>query len=188
MALHALPPRSDEKFFIYDWPEVCSKLKCEALPNYGAGKSVNASNGIYNTNQFHLFNLMYSRALKDPRRTLNPEEATTFFIPYDAYVDSMRFEKGVSRIEWSPDDGDLRQGAKVHDLLQASPYFHRNQGKDHFMVIAYNSAFTSVIIKRSSIPLYQLCSNCTKLAIEDLTFLYNREDNIAEVQNEGQKW
>ena len=32
MRSHALPPRSNEKFFIYYWPEVCSKLKCEALP------------------------------------------------------------------------------------------------------------------------------------------------------------
>ena len=35
---------------------------------------------------------MYHRMLKDPRRTLNPDDATTFFIPYDLAQDAAYYK------------------------------------------------------------------------------------------------
>lgn len=35
-----------------------------------------------------VFRVIYQRILQDPRRTLNPDEATLFFIPYDSGIDA----------------------------------------------------------------------------------------------------
>ena len=186
--MHAIAPHSDEKFFIYDWPDVCAKLNCGGRHNLGAGKVVNATNGIYNTYQYALFDLMYSRALKDPRRTLNPEEATMFFIPYDSHVDAMTYSNKMGHTEWSWDLGTADQAVKVHDLLQASPNFQKKEGKDHFMIIGWNAAMFSYVLKPQAIPLFRLCENCMKLAIEDFSFLYNRSALSLPEEIEGGNW
>lgn len=46
----------------------------------------------YKTSQFALFKIMYERALIDSRRTLNPEKAVSFFIPYDFGMDATFLE------------------------------------------------------------------------------------------------
>ena len=186
--LYALPPRSEEKFYIYDWPDICAWLWCEGPENRGAGKLVNASNGVYSTYQYHLFNLMYARALRDPRRTLNPEEATSFLIPYDSHMDAMTLigKDGKDELSWAL--GQANQAPKVYDLLQASPYFQRNKGKDHFMIIGWNGAMFFFILKPQAIPLFRLCNNCTKLVIEDFSFIYNRNDRSLPEEIEGDNW
>lgn len=56
----------------------------ERAVNGGAGPEVDAAHGVYHTDQYQLFQLVYYRALKDhSRRTMNPAEASTFVIPYD---------------------------------------------------------------------------------------------------------
>ena len=185
---HAIAPHSDEKFFIYDWPDVCAKLFCGGRQNSGAGRVVNATNGIYNTYQYALFDLMHSRALRDPRRTLNPEEATMFFIPYDSHVDAMTYSNKMGHTEWSWDLGTADQAVKVHDLLQVSPYFQRKEGKDHFMMIGWNAALYMLVLKPQAIPLFRLCKNCMKLAIEDFSFLYNRSALTLPEEIEGDNW
>ena len=185
---NAIAPNSDEKFYIYDWPDVCAKLYCGGRQNSGAGRVLIASDGIYNTYQYALFDLMYSRALKDPRRTLNPNEATTFFIPYDSHVDAMTYVNSKGITEWSWDLGTADQAVKVHDLLQASPYFQKKKGKDHFMIIGWNAAMFFFVLKPQSIPLFRLCKNCTKLAIEDFSFLCNRSALTLPEEIEGDNW
>ena len=185
---YAIAPHSDEKFFIYDWPDVCAKLYCGGRQNSGAGKFVNATNGIYNTYQYALFDLMHSRALRDPRRTLNPEEATMFFIPYDSHVDAMTYVNSKGITEWSWDLGTADQAVKVHDLLQASPYFQKKKGKNHFMMIGWNAALYMLVLKPQAIPLFRLCNNCMKLAIEDYSFLYNRSALTLPEEIEGDNW
>lgn len=84
----------DELIFVYDWPEITNlidnstyehriKEHSKRYINHGAGPLLNASMGTYSTDQYMLFWFFYNRALVDPRRTLDPEKATTFLIPYD---------------------------------------------------------------------------------------------------------
>ena len=68
--------------------------------NHGAGPLVNISAGQFHTDQYQLFALVYHRALRDERRTLNPDKATTFFVPYDFASDSAYYKycaKSVGR-------------------------------------------------------------------------------------------
>ena len=185
---HAIAPPIEDKFYIYDWPDVCAKLFCGSRMNSGAGRVLETSDGIYNTYQYALFDLMHSLALRDPRRTLNPEEATMFFIPYDSHVDAMTYVNSKGITEWSWDLGTADQAVKVHDLLQASPYFQRKEGKDHFMIIGWNAAMFFFVLKPQAIPLFRLCKNCTKLAIEDFSFLYDRSALSLPEEIEGYNW
>ena len=88
------------------------------------------TNGIYDTYQFDLFNLMYIRALKDPRRTRNPEEAASFLIPYDAHTDTMRYveqgehgKEGIVRKDWFVGTSDI--AVIAHNLLMKSSFFQK---------------------------------------------------------------
>ena len=101
--------KQDKLFYIYDWPDVIKRQKTLRadegnrhrmycfwlyslitsfssrflLYGLGTGKLLhNASVGLYNTDQFHLFRIMYHRALKDPRRTLNPDLVRLKYIQY----------------------------------------------------------------------------------------------------------
>lgn len=86
---------AEELFYIYDWPEITSALGTQRsdgestrfYANSGAGVALDESQGIYDTDQYQLFLLMYGRALNDARRTMDPDKATTFFIPYDLATD-----------------------------------------------------------------------------------------------------
>ena len=152
------------------------------------------TNGIYDTYQFDLFNLMYIRALKDPRRTRNPEEATTFLIPYDAHTDTMQYverevgEKGedVVRKDWFVGTSDI--AVMVHNLLLKSSFFQRKAGHDHLMIVPWSYAYDFYLLKPNAVPLYRLCENCTKITPEDYSFLVqSKEKNIAQ-QMKGKYW
>ena len=86
------------------------------------------------------------------------------------------------------DLGQANQAPKVYDLLQASPYFQRKQGRDHFMVIGWNAALYMLVLRPKAIPLFRLCFNCTKLAIEDYSFLYDRNNLSLPEEIEGINW
>lgn len=57
--------------------------------NNGTGEVLDEAYGMHETFQFSLFDMIYNRLLVDPRRTLDPSEATAFFIPYDIAIDSL---------------------------------------------------------------------------------------------------
>ena len=166
-----LPPRAQEKFFIYDWP-VCLRLICNRL-DFGAGRLVNSDNGIYNTDQFYLFSLMYSRLLSDPRRTFQPEEATTFIIPYDLYADSVTVPKPNGKKAVSYAEGRSNLAPDVLTFLRASPYFRKSNGADHLLFVGWPYAIDQLILRPKAIALIALCENCTKLTIENYSFLYS---------------
>lgn len=186
--IYALPPRANDKFFIYDWPDVCTWLSCMGVENYGAGKELSASNGVFDTYQYHLFNVIYARALQDPRRTLDPEEATSFFIPYDSQVDAMTFTGKEGHLEVSWELGEANQAPKVHDLLLSSPYFQRKKGKDHFMVVSWNGAMFMYILKPKAVPLFRLCNHCIKLAVDNYSFLYDKNNLSLPEKLAGENW
>ena len=83
-----------ELFYIYnssEWLNIISAPLSQRAPNEimdvilngGAGPLIDASLSLYHTDQYSLFQLMFNRAVKDPRRTLDPSKATSFIIPYD---------------------------------------------------------------------------------------------------------
>jgi hypothetical protein len=142
----SVTPGAPLKFFIYDDPEwhkmgtfTMSKRhpteRMENVLNRGAGPEINRAEGVYHTNQYQLYNNMYHRALRDPRRTLDPEEATTFFLPYDIASDAAKYQgcpKNTSKTCY--DFNKCVLAPKVEKMLLASPYYRRNGGSDHMML------------------------------------------------------
>lgn len=193
-----LPCLCEERFFVYDWPSVASTFgaardRGEITAHYangGAGAVVNASAGTYATDQYQLFLLMHGRAVQDARRTRNASEASTFLIPYD-------FANDAAYYRVSPKDGrtkqfDLRrcrQAGAVLRLLGELPYFGRRGGADHLLVVGMNYAMDTYLLKPRCRALLEACSNCTKLSIDDYSFLYpdgGKGDPVA--RSKGDNW
>ena len=82
------------KFYIYDWPinitdlHPASGVRGMRRRNSGAGPIIDPLSGQFNTYMHNLFPLVYSRLLRHPMRTLNPQEANAYFIPYDISADA----------------------------------------------------------------------------------------------------
>lgn len=69
------------------------------------------------------------------RRTLNPDEATAFFIPYDLGFDAA-IKKDSAKIR----PHGCPNAEAVIKLLEDNKYFKRNYGYDHFLVQGLNQA------------------------------------------------
>ena len=102
---------------------------------------INLKRGSFHTDQYQLFSMIYHRVLSDPRRTWNPDEATTFIIPYDFANDCAFYKKcDKSLNETCFDFRRCPLAPQVEDLLSKSQYFKRKQGHDHLLVIGMNYA------------------------------------------------
>ena len=171
---HNKNQNKQDKIFVYDWPELVNRYanftdrdhKSHGVEfpqwkeNYGAGRLIDGGHLEHKTSQFALHKLFYERALRDPRRTLNPEEATTFFIPFDIGMHTAFLEaNGRMRRSGCPlvDQVDKR----LHDM----PYFQRNGGHDHVQVFAINYNMNYFMNAEKCRHFMQLCWNCTKLSI-----------------------
>jgi len=135
----------------------------------------------YKTSQFALYKLMYERALIDPRRTSNPEEAGSFFIPYDFGMDATFFES----------NGRMRKthcplATNAITLLKESPYFKANYGHDHTLVISVNQNMNYFFFAKACTEMLMLCWNCTKLAIDE--YLFVAKDRSFEMKSRGINW
>lgn len=147
----------EELIYIYDTPEwqpiISAPLsprspneKMDVVLNGGAGPVVDKSLSLYHTDQYSLFQLMYNRALRDPRRTRDPSKATTFIIPYD-------FASDVAYMSERPNHNvgfDFRRcplGATVTDLLNQSPWFQQREGRNHLLLVGMNYAMDHYILK-----------------------------------------
>jgi Exostosin family len=155
--------------------------------NNGAGPLIDVSKGQYHTDQYQLFSLIYNRALKDPRRTLDPSEATTFVIPYDFASDAAYYKscaKSTGKICY-----DFRKcplAPRVEELLVASPWYQRKGGRDHLLIIGMNYAMDHYILKpKCKSLLSTVCANCTKLAIDDYSFLFGDNEGVV---TRGDHW
>ena len=139
-----------EKFFIYDWPNITKTFgtafylneSVKRYANFGAGPLIDLSIGSYNTEQYQLFLLMYYRALKDPRRTLDPEQATSFLIPYDLATDCAQFRTTHNVLSMT----HCSRGHAIVKLLDSSPYFNRKRGSDHLLLVGMNYAMDVYIL------------------------------------------
>lgn len=184
-------------FYIYDtaeWTAIANVTRNprdpdEYVSNYynsGAGPSVNITAGAYHTDQYQLFPLIFGRALKDPRRTLDPSKATTFIIPYDLASDAAYYKKCPKSEGLCFDFRKCPLAPTVSDLLQASPWYKRNNGRDHLMIIGMNYAMNHHVGKPKCKKLLTgACFNCTKLAIDEYSFLQATD---AGVKEKGEYW
>lgn len=179
--LHSVPcepPRfsdynicTTDKFYIYDhfpsdlidlWPKRDGELKKHYKKNFALGKMINMSLGLHDTHQFAVFTPIYERLLHDYRRTLDPNKATAFFIPYDIGFDAaIRKDSAKIRPHGCPN------AERVISLLENISYFKRNYGYDHFLVQGLNQAMGN-FNERPACKLFLkgFCENCTKLAID----------------------
>lgn len=150
--------RKSNLFYVYDgseWATIAnaSRTKRDSREimdhsmNNGAGTIVNISAGEYHTDQYQLFLNIFSRALRDPRRTLDPSKATTFIIPYDIATDAAFYKKCARSDGICYDFRKCPLGPLVSDLLKASPWFRRKGGKDHLMIVGMNYAMNHHIGK-----------------------------------------
>lgn len=164
--------RKSPKFYIYPWDQEVTNswpsqfthhrlsIGQEFQQNHGAGPLVDEVSGMYHTHQYSLFTLVLQRLLESEHRTLNPAEATLFFIPYDLGMDASTRSS----------DGGLVQTncpkvKSVMDLLHNSPYFQRKQGSDHFLLHSINQMMV-YYANEPCTRLYELCMNCTKISID----------------------
>jgi len=147
--------------------------------NNGAGPLVNASSGAYHTDQYQLFSMIYYRALKDYRRTLDPSKATTFLIPYDFATDAAYYKNCMKTAGVCYDFRKCPLAPKVEELLLASPWYRRNLGHDHLLIVGMNYAMDQYLLKPKCKSLLSgTCRNCTKFAIDDYSYMYSGDAGI----------
>jgi hypothetical protein len=188
---------SSRLFYIYetgDWPEIStaslykrdSNERLEHSLYNGAGPLVSKHNGEYHTDQYQLFAMIFNRALKDPRRTLDPSKATSFLIPYDFASDSAFYKSCSKSNGICYDFRKCPLAPKVESLLALSPWLKRNQGRDHVLIVGMNYAMDHYILKPKCKSLIAgICSNCTKFAIDDYSYMYSSD---AGILSRGDYW
>ena len=180
----------DLSFYVYDWPDIAEAgfnpqaqdEIVEMATNFGAGRLLNISDGSYHTDQYQLYALHYHRWMKDPRRTLDPENATTFVIPYDLATDAAFYRHCAKNKEHKCFDfRKCPKAPEVENLLAKSPWFQRKRGRDHLLIVGMNYAMDHYIMKpKCKSLLLNTCSNCTKIAIDDYSYLHSGTMGIDE--------
>lgn len=158
----------------------------EMTTNFGAGTLLNATRGSFHTDQYQIFLLFYHRAMKDHRRTHDPSKATTFLIPYDLASDVAYYKKCAKSQGVCFDFRRCPLAPSVETLLLESPWYHRHQGRDHLLLVGDNYAMDHYIGKpKCKHFLSGICYNCTKMAIDDYSFLHS--DDKGKV-SKGDYW
>jgi hypothetical protein len=194
-AVSLLAAATANKFYIYDWSHLVNRYANYSdrphhghgveFPqwrlNYGAGRLIDSNSSEYKTSQFALFKLLYERALVDPNRTLDPEKAVSFFIPYDFGMDATFIEaNGRMRRTQCP------LSEQVLSLLLASPHFRKNGGHDHTLVVAVNQNMNYFFNAQPCMNVFQVCWNCTKVSIDEYMFI--AKDRKFELKKRGINW
>ena len=150
------------QFYVYDWPlqiqNITDKKHPERNENFGAGPILDAETGQFNTYMHSLFPIVLHRLLQHPRRTMNPDEAEWFFIPYDLTSDA--YYNGNSLIK------------NVRELLMTSSHFMRFAGADHFFVDSSEPFWYDKKIMTTTF--YRFCSRCIKFTPSTLPVPYQR--------------
>jgi hypothetical protein len=118
----------------------------------------NADSGIFSTWQLALFRNVYAQLVRSPLRTLNASEASVFFIPYDAGVETYIYRDGTYRGGGNP------LAKVISKYLNKSSEFRRHGGADHFLV--YSASLLSQGISSKLKRLFKMCKNSTILTFE----------------------
>ena len=162
-------------FYIYDWPSDIvdrwpfanthkrQSIDLKFRANYGIGPLISAEVGMYHTHQYSLFQTFYHRLLESPRRTLDPEKATKFFIPYDIGMDSTTRQNDGALFQT-----DCPKLNQVIDLLLSSRHYQESSGANHFTLHTINQPM-NYYLNLKCMEFYRVCYNCTKLSIDTYT-------------------
>ena len=141
------------RVYVYDLPPMfnkemldnCSSLDpwspryCDAVLNGGFGRRATEIAGVvpaslapawYWTDQFMLEVIFHNRVLKHRCRTLEPESATAFYIPFYAGL-------AVGRYLFTGRSGEERDRdcEMLLRWVQHQPYWKRSNGSDHFLTL-----------------------------------------------------
>jgi hypothetical protein len=139
-------PQDEKLFYMYEldekywwgWPEPnsdCTKnkyIKSIYANLSGIGPPIAPEDGLFMTWHFSIFSALYNRYKRSKRRTLDPEKASIFIIPYDLALDGYtdRFTcQNRNPLRCTPGHvWDLQQ------MLKFNKYFHRHKGADHVVL------------------------------------------------------
>lgn len=149
----SLPEECDSgRIYVYDLPRMfnrdllsnCDDLdpwhwQCGIATNYGYGRRASEFDRVlpaslatawYRTNQFSLEVIYHHRIMNHKCRTLEPESATAFYIPF--YV-------GLAVGKYLFDPKSVQERDFLCEILlmwlQDQPYWKRSNGSDHFIVL-----------------------------------------------------
>ncbi|KAK6926344.1 Exostosin, GT47 domain [Dillenia turbinata] len=143
---------SSGRVYVYDLPEVFNKKLiekcedidpwkslCDAVSNNGLGRPATGLDGVvpenlepawYWTEQYSGELIFHNRVMNHPCRTLEPESASAFYIPFYA-----RF--AVEKYLWP--NSSIADGDRVCEMMlrwvQEQPHWKRSYGWDHFIMI-----------------------------------------------------
>ena len=128
-------------FFMYELPEDlwwrwpapgtdCSEngyVGHEHAALSGMGTPINPDNGLFLTWHFSLFSSLFNRLKRSHRRTMDPDKASLFIVPYDlgldGYLNSRTCQNSRRCTPGYPQ--------RLQQILAQSKYFTRNGGADH---------------------------------------------------------
>jgi len=183
-----------QHLFVYDWPDLQDRYanftdRKDAhgveIPHWrlhhGLGRVVDGANMEHKTSQFALHKIFYERALLDPRRTLDPAKATSFFIPFDLGMHTAFLESN-GRMRRS----NCPSAPLVIKRLNESAWFRRKMGHDHTLVFALNQNMNYFMAGPRCQEFLRFCWNCTKLSIDE--YLFTAKDRNFEMKNRGINW
>jgi len=167
-SLPGLP--EDGLFYMYDLPEEywwrwpvegsdCSEngyVGHNHKQNSGIGPLVSPDHGLYLTWHFSLFSSLYNRMRRSSRRTLDPEKASLFIIPYDLGLDGY-LDQNSCNTRRQCSHGLV---GKLEKILLSTPYFQRHGGGDHALLWSLGQYHPW---PRAGCDLFMMhfCSKCT---------------------------
>lgn len=129
--------------------------------NQGCGSLINASSGLFNTWQFSVFKLIYRRLQHSPLRTMDPNKASLFFLPYDGGVDAL-----ISSYDGRLLKSKCPRSGRAKHHLQSSVYLQRKGGRDHFIIFSVIQGVSSLNSPGCRVLYTETCALCKKLTIE----------------------
>lgn len=119
--------------FWWRWPNAgtdCSEngyVGHEHAQLSGLGPAVLPEGGLFLTWHFSMFSSLFNRIKRSKRRTLDPEKASLFIIPYDlgldGYLDSRTCKNSRRCTAGMPQ--------RLQSIILKQPYFYRHMGADH---------------------------------------------------------
>jgi len=187
-------------FYIYDWPsnvtssapnfqqqqkqqktrEKVASITEDYLKNDGMGLLVDESIGWYSTHQYSLYVTFLARLREHPLRTLDPDKADLFFVPYDI---------GMDATTRSGDGALFRTNCprrvEAARLLKGEEPFQKNHGQDHFMIMSINQPMGYFLTSYCD-EFFAVCFNCVKLSIDHYPPIMFRE--LKANANMRHKW
>nr|XP_043633814.1 xyloglucan galactosyltransferase XLT2-like [Erigeron canadensis] len=113
--------------------------QCGVATNSGYGTLANELVGIiptslvktwHRTNQFSSEIIFYNKIMRHECRTMEPESATVYYIPFYAGL-------AVGQYLFSESSNEARDfhGVKLIEWVQTQPYWQKSNGSDHFLVL-----------------------------------------------------